>query len=100
MSNVRPVTRTVYHGGGRHWITRRAAYRAEATRMLRSRCECRLDKAEPDVGFYPGTCELCSPQGEVNSDEYFASKERWMKLRNRLARWMSWNDARMTREKP
>jgi hypothetical protein len=41
---------TVYRGGGRRWLTKRAACRAEARAKLRKRCECeRGDHITPPV---------------------------------------------------
>lgn len=37
---IQPETATVYRGGGRRWFTLAAAERAEARKLLKSRCEC------------------------------------------------------------
>lgn len=37
---VSSSTTTVYHGGGRRWLTLRSACSAEARALLKTRCEC------------------------------------------------------------
>lgn len=40
MSAVTVEVATVYRGGGRRWLTAKAACRAEARAKLKTRCEC------------------------------------------------------------
>ncbi len=37
---IQPESATVYRGGGRRWFTKTAAERAEARKLLKTRCEC------------------------------------------------------------
>jgi hypothetical protein len=49
---IRVETATVYVGGRRRWLTRRAAERAEAKAIIRKRCECsRPDALFGDPGY-------------------------------------------------
>lgn len=58
---------TVYHGGGRRWLTRKSAEKAEALKIVRKLiCDCE----EPDHDYtgssgYPGnTCEYHAMESE------------------------------------
>lgn len=37
---LQPETATIYRGGGRRWFTKAAAEKAEARKLLKTRCEC------------------------------------------------------------
>ena len=56
--NVTSETATVWRGGGRRWLTRKAAYHAEAMcRLRRIFCRCRYrvqDGSECDWHSLPG----------------------------------------------
>jgi hypothetical protein len=71
---------TVYWGGGRRWFSKRQAARAEAKKLIRSKCIC--SGYESDTG-YPG--EVCKYH-EMDAG-------RWSKLRNKLANkiLIQWN---------
>lgn len=51
---VSAETATVYRGGGRRWLTRKAAERAEARAIIKLRCEC--SRSDPAIGYYGYTC--------------------------------------------
>ncbi|WUR15665.1 hypothetical protein E7V67_011350 [[Empedobacter] haloabium] len=54
---IRAETVTVYHGGGRRWLTLKAAARREAAAAVRKRYPCQCERAEYDFGgamVYPG----------------------------------------------
>jgi len=48
MMMVKTEQATVYRGGGRRWFTKKAAARAEAARLYRSKYPC---TCEPDLGY-------------------------------------------------
>ena len=76
--HVRTETRKVYVGGGRGWLTKRSAYRAEAKSLYlhRYRCEC-----EPEIGFNCG-------------DHTEEAKVHYLRIRDRLARFLKFVDSR------
>ena len=47
MITIKSSVATVYHGGGRRWLTRKAAERAEAKRLYRERFPCECEAGEP-----------------------------------------------------
>lgn len=51
--NVQTEQATVYRGGGRRWFTKKAAARAEAARLYRSRYPCTCEPADYSCQ-YPG----------------------------------------------
>ena len=53
---VTAETATVYRGGGRRWLSAKAAAKAEAGRYYRLRHPCECEAADPSNG-YPG--EYC-----------------------------------------
>ena len=84
---VEAVKRTVYrathhrHGRQRTYFSREAAYRSAANALVYSACE------EADTGGCH-SCRYCGNQNDADRSE------RWVKLRNRLARWLRWRDER------
>ena len=59
---VTTETATVYRGGGRRWFSKKAAIKAEASKLYRQRfkprCECDKDTVGIDytTGYFPETC--------------------------------------------
>lgn len=80
--NVTTETATVYRGGGRRYLTRRAAYMKAAYRLMQRKCDC--TPYEKDTGAGGFNCKYCTPQFERHAE-----------LRARLARWLQHMDSRM-----
>jgi hypothetical protein len=51
---------TVFHGGGRRWLSRRSAERAEAKAIVRRRCEC--DRGDTVTPGYACVYHSMEPQ--------------------------------------
>lgn len=53
-------TATVYRGGGRRWLTKRSAIKAEARAKIKSRCDCDTSD-DGTYGTIHLTCSLHQP---------------------------------------
>ena len=81
---VQARTATVYqaYGKGQRWLTKEAAYNGAAKQLMRARCDARGDCDSEDRCFYCGSAD-------------HDGRDRWRRLRARLARWLRWRDERV-----
>ena len=73
---------TVYKGGGRRYLTKRAAYNGAARAKIRSRCDC-----EPGLYNDYQTGYAAMPC------RYHEDMDKCAKLQSRLARWYAHLDS-------
>ena len=73
---VETLTATVYKGGGKRYLTKRAAYYAAARAKINSRCDCEpCDYADYETGYMPVMCQ------------WHEDRDRCEAVIQRLARW-------------
>ena len=76
-------TAKIYKGGGRRFFTQKAAYIHAARAKIRSRCDCEPPEyADFETGYIPCPCK------------YHEDMDKLDRLKNRLARWYKYLDAK------